>query len=129
MSPSSSPELATPWFMQYHVAGGPNNQGQEGYILSNANWDPISVTNDIEALTIANANLAAAIGQRIQRFSNTFFTVVAPADVVPAAELARGRADAERLQPRRPDGGDPDAGEPRAGAGQRHRAQRRGPGG
>jgi histidine ammonia-lyase len=89
VSPSSAPELATPWFMQYHVAGGPNNQGQEGYILSNANWDPISVTNDIENLTIANANLAAAIAQRIQRFSNTFFTVVAPADVVPAAELAQ----------------------------------------
>ena len=29
VSPSSAPELATPWFMQYHVAGGPNNQGQE----------------------------------------------------------------------------------------------------
>ena len=28
VSPSSSPELATPWFMQYHVAGGPNNQGR-----------------------------------------------------------------------------------------------------
>jgi histidine ammonia-lyase len=83
-SPKTSPELDTPWFEQYFVEGGPNNaackgQGcQQGYILSNANWDPISMDNDIEALTNAVANMVTANNQVIQRFTNVFFTVIGP---------------------------------------------------
>ena len=62
MSPKTSPELDTPWFKQYLVTGGANNDEcvgkgcEQGYILSNANWDPVSMDNDIEALSIAVAN-------------------------------------------------------------------------
>ena len=83
-SPSDSPELNTPWFLQYFVQGGPNNSAcvgagcEHGYILSNSNWDPISWVNDLEAFTIAIASMDAATGQVIQRFTNTFFTVIGP---------------------------------------------------
>jgi histidine ammonia-lyase len=83
-SPSDSPELNTPWFLQYYVKGGPNNAKcvgagcKHGYILSNSNWEPITWDNDLEAFTNAVANMDAATGQVIQRFTNTFFTVIAP---------------------------------------------------
>jgi histidine ammonia-lyase len=92
--PTDSPELSTPWFMQYHVRGGADNAKcvgagcKEGYILSNANWEPINVDNQIEALTNAIANMDTAIDQRIQRFSNTFFTVISPSDVLTPTQLA-----------------------------------------
>lgn len=83
-SPGDSPELNTPWFLQYFVQGGPNNSAcvgagcEHGFILSNSNWDPISWVNDIEAFSIALAGMNAAVGQVIQRFTNTFFTVIGP---------------------------------------------------
>jgi histidine ammonia-lyase len=83
-SPSDSPELNTPWFLQYFVKGGPNNDAcagagcEHGYILSNSNWDPITWDNDLEAFTNAVANMDAAAGQVTQRFTNTFFTVIGP---------------------------------------------------
>jgi histidine ammonia-lyase len=93
-SPEDSPELDTPWFRQYYVQGGPNNadcQGEgceHGYILSNANWEAVNIDNQIEAFTIALAQMATAIDQRVQRFSNTFFTVISPSDVLSPTELA-----------------------------------------
>jgi histidine ammonia-lyase len=97
-SPSDSPELNTPWFLQYYVKGGPDNSAcvgagcRHGYILSNSNWEPISWDNDLEAFTNALANMAAASGQVIQRFTNTFFTVIgagaAPTGVLSATEAA-----------------------------------------
>jgi histidine ammonia-lyase len=93
-SPEDSPELRTPWFMQYYVRGGPNNADckgegcEHGYILSNSNWEAVNVDNQIEALTIAVAQLATAIDQRTQRFSSTFFTVISPSDVLSREELA-----------------------------------------
>jgi histidine ammonia-lyase len=95
-SPEDSPELDTPWFEQYFVEGGPNNADcvgegcEHGYILSNANWEAVNVDNQIEALTIAVAQLGTAIDQRVQRFSNTFFTVISPGDVLSPTELANG---------------------------------------
>jgi histidine ammonia-lyase len=83
-SPGDAPELDTPWLRQYFVTGGPNNAAcvgagcEHGFILSNANWDPIIWDNHTEALTNAIANMAAANGQVIQRFTNTFFTVIGP---------------------------------------------------
>jgi histidine ammonia-lyase len=107
-SPESSPELGTPWFLQYYVKGGPNNSRcvgpgvggtgcEHGYILSNANWDPYPIDNEIEALTNAFANVAVNNDMVPLRFTNTFFTVIAPNDPsLPADQLsnsAPGAAD------------------------------------
>jgi histidine ammonia-lyase len=108
-SPSSSPELSTPWFMQYYVQGGkdtdpcvgggvgPATGCDHGYILSNANWDPYPIDNEIEALTNAFANIAVNDDLVPLRFENTFFTVIAANDAsLPPAQLtnsAPGGAD------------------------------------
>jgi histidine ammonia-lyase len=76
LTPDDSPELSTSQFMQYYIKGGELSNGKSGYILSNANWDPYPMANDIEFFTIALANLYVAVTQRIERFSNPFFTVV-----------------------------------------------------
>jgi histidine ammonia-lyase len=86
--PGDSWELATPQLRKYYVKGGPESHGQHGFILSNANWDPYPMANEIEALTNALANMDVAVVQRIYRFSSTFFTVISPKDVIGAAELA-----------------------------------------
>lgn len=82
LTPESSWELATPQFMKYYIKGGPLSNGKSGYILSNANWDPYPMANQVEAFTIALTNLGVAVAQRIERFRNPFFTVVKPADVL-----------------------------------------------
>ena len=107
-SPSSAPELSTPWFMQYYVRGGPDDSAcvgagvggtgcQHGYILSNANWDPYPIDNEIEALTNALANVAVNDDMVPLRFENTFFTVIAANDpTLPASQIsnsAPGAAD------------------------------------
>ncbi len=108
-SPSSAPELSTPWFMQYYVKGGPDDNAcvgggvgpatgcQHGYILSNANWDPYPIDNEIEALTNAIANIAVNDDMVPLRFENTFFTVIAANDPsLPASAIANsapGAAD------------------------------------
>jgi histidine ammonia-lyase len=84
-SPQDSWELSTPQLLKYYVKGGAYSHGQHGYILSNANWDPYPLANDLEAFTIAMANLDVAVVQRINRFTSTFFTVVRPADVLQPA--------------------------------------------
>lgn len=92
-SPSSSPELRTPWLRQYYVKGGPDDRAcvgggvgpatgcRHGYIMSNANWDPYPMDNDIEALTNAFANVAVNDVQIPDRFQNQYpsgggFTVI-----------------------------------------------------
>ena len=82
LSPQDSPELATSHFMRYYVKGGKYSHGQHGYIVSNANWDPYPLANEIEAFTTALANLDVAVMLRIERFTSTFFTVIKPADVL-----------------------------------------------
>ena len=77
-SPGDSWELNTPQMMQYFVKGGPLSHGEHGFILSNANWDPYPLANDVEAFTIALANMDVAISQRMLRFTSTFFTVLPP---------------------------------------------------
>jgi histidine ammonia-lyase len=76
-------ELGTPQLAQFYVKGGPRNHGQHGFIFSNANWDPYPMANEIEAFTIALANMDTAVAQRMLRFTNTFFTVIAPSDESP----------------------------------------------
>jgi histidine ammonia-lyase len=76
-SPADSWELATPQLSQFYVKGGPRNHYQHGFIFSNANWDPYPMANEIEAFTIALANMDVVVMQRILRFTNKFFTVIA----------------------------------------------------
>jgi histidine ammonia-lyase len=76
-SPTDSWELSTPQLAQFYVKGGARNHGQHGFIFSNANWDPYPMANEIEAFTIALANMDTAVAQRIIRFTSPFFTVAA----------------------------------------------------
>jgi histidine ammonia-lyase len=82
-SPGDSWELGTPQLQQFYVKGGPRSNGQHGFIFSNANWDPYPMANEIEAFTIALANLDIAVAQRMNRFTNSFFTVIPPPPEVP----------------------------------------------
>jgi histidine ammonia-lyase len=82
-SPADSWELRTPQLAQFYVKGSARNHGQHGFVFSNANWDPYPLANELEAFTIALANMDAAVAQRLIRFTNTFFTVIAPADESP----------------------------------------------
>ena len=69
-SPADSWELATPQLSQFYVKGGPRNHHQHGYVFSNANWDPYPLANEIEAFSIALANMDVAVAQRMLRFTN-----------------------------------------------------------
>jgi histidine ammonia-lyase len=82
-SPADSWELGTPQLAQFYVKGSARNHGQHGYIFSNANWDPYPMANEIEAFTIALANMDTAVVQRMLRFTNSFFTVMGPSDEAP----------------------------------------------
>ena len=90
-SPSDSWELGTPQLSQFYVRGGPRSNGKHGFILSNANWDPYPMANELEAFSIALANMDVAVAQRLVRFTNAFFTVIAPRDEAPGEP---GRVDA-----------------------------------
>jgi histidine ammonia-lyase len=74
VSPEDSWELSTPEMMKYYVKGGPYSHGKHGFIFSNANWDPYPISNDLEAFTIAMANMDIVIWQRDERFTSEFFT-------------------------------------------------------
>jgi histidine ammonia-lyase len=74
VSPSDSWDLSTPEMMKYYVKGGKYSNGKHGFIFSNANWDPYPISNDLEAFTIAMANMGIVIWQRDERFSSEFFT-------------------------------------------------------
>jgi histidine ammonia-lyase len=76
-SPGDSWELSTPQLAQFYVKGSARNHGQHGFIFSNANWDPYPMANEIEAFTIALANMDTAVAQRVIRFTSPFFTVAA----------------------------------------------------
>jgi histidine ammonia-lyase len=81
-------ELATPQAQKYFVKGGPLSNGQHGFIFSNANWDWYPVGNEVEAFTNALANLDVAVLLRNDRFTNTFFTVIRPAEVLSPEQIA-----------------------------------------
>ena len=78
--------LSTPWLMRYYIRGGPANGGRTGYVLSNANWDPYPMVNEIESFNVALANMAASVAVRIDRFTDrgpvAFFTAIKPSDVL-----------------------------------------------
>ena len=82
LNPEDSWELSTPQMMKYYVRGGEYSNGKSGYIVSNANWDPYPLANDIEYFTNALQNFGVAVAQRLHRFNNPFFTVVTEAEVL-----------------------------------------------
>ncbi len=82
VSPDFSWELKSPYLMKFFVKGGPLSHGKSGYILSNANWDPYPLANQLEAFTIAVANMGVVVAQRVERFRNRLFTVITAADVL-----------------------------------------------
>jgi histidine ammonia-lyase len=86
LGPTDSWELATPHFMRFYVKGGKYSNGKHGYVVSNANWDPYPLANEVEAFTNAVANMDVAVMLRIDRFSSTFFTVIRAQDVLPPAQ-------------------------------------------
>jgi histidine ammonia-lyase len=74
LSPQDSWDLNTPEMLKYYVKGGKNSNGKHGFIFSDANWDPYPLSNDLEAFTIALANMDIAIMLRAERFGSEFFT-------------------------------------------------------
>jgi len=74
VSPQDSWDLNTPEMLKYYVRGGKNSKGKHGFIFSNANWDPYPLSNDLEAFTIALANMDIAVMLRSERFGSEFFT-------------------------------------------------------
>jgi histidine ammonia-lyase len=93
IKPTDSWELSTPQMMRFYVKGGKLSGGKGGYIFSNANWDPYPLANQVEGFTIALANVGVALAQRIERFSNPFFTSTTPAQAM-GPERARALPDA-----------------------------------
>ena len=99
-APGDSWELNTAQMRKYFVKGGPESHGRHGFIFSNANWDPYPMANEVEALTTALANMDVAVVQRIYRFSSTFFTVIAPKDVLSPEQLkASAQSDIDGYNP------------------------------
>jgi histidine ammonia-lyase len=93
ISPQDSWELATPQLMKFYVKGGPFSHGKHGYILSNSDWDPYPLVDDVEAFPVALVNLMVAVVQRMHRFEDPFFTVTDAAQILkthPGPEGASG---------------------------------------
>ena len=88
LKPSDSWELSTPQMMKFYIKGGKLSGGKSGYIFSNANWDPYPLANQVEGLTIAIANMGVVLVQRIERFTNPFFTNIEPSDVMTPEQVA-----------------------------------------
>jgi len=82
LSPEESWDLDTPEMLRYYVKGGKNSRGMHGFILSNANWDPFPIATDLEAFSIAMADMDIMIMLRIERFGSTFFTRLNARDVL-----------------------------------------------
>lgn len=89
--PSDSWELDTPWLKQYYV----NSGGKRGYIMSNSNFVAMPWANDMEAFTIALAQTIAGSVQRDMRMPDTFFTVIAPSDVLSGDVLSKAAPQAD----------------------------------
>src|SRR5277367_6013454 len=93
ISPEDSWELATPQLMKFFVKGGKFSHGEHGYILSNSDWDPYPLANDVEAFPVALVNLMVAVVQRMHRFEDPFFTITDASQILkthPGPEGASG---------------------------------------
>ncbi len=89
--PDDSWALSTPWVQQYYVRPGPLSNGRGGFVLSNANWDPYPMTNQVEAFNTAFANMAVTVASRIDHFSDRlptpFFTGIKPSEVLTPEQI------------------------------------------
>jgi len=90
VSPSRSWELSTPWAMQYYVRPSADGLGKEGFVFSNANWDPYPIGDSLEGFTISLANMMVSVMLRQERFENTFFTRVKAHEVLGFADDSGG---------------------------------------
>jgi histidine ammonia-lyase len=93
VSPQDSWELATPQLMKFFVKGGKFSHEKHGYILSNSDWDPYPLVDDVEAFPVALVNLMVAVVQRMHRFEDPFFTATDAAQILkthPGPEGASG---------------------------------------
>lgn len=90
VAPTDSWELATPQLMKYYVKGGKYSHGKHGYILSNSDWDPYPLVDDVEAVPVALVNLMVAVVQRLHRFEDPFFTVTDAAAVLKTHNVPEG---------------------------------------
>lgn len=86
VAPGDSWELSSPQMMRFFVHGGPHSHGRHGYIVSNANWDPYPMSNQVEGFLVALANMDVAVSLRIERLKNPFFTGIAASSVLPEAD-------------------------------------------
>lgn len=88
--PEDAWALATPWVSQYYIKPGPLS-AHGGFVLSNANWDPYPMTNQVEAFNLAFANMAVTVANRIDHFSDRlptpFFTGVKPAEALSPEQI------------------------------------------
>lgn len=84
--PSDSRDLSTPWLRRYFVRGA-GDQG--GFILSGSNFDNTTLNNDTEAFVLALSQSFVGAKERVQRFTDPFFTVITMADL---PEARRGTA-------------------------------------
>ena len=82
LKPEDSWELSTPWMMRYYVRGGEYSNGKSGYIISNANWDPYPLANDIEYFLNALQNVGVAVALRLHRFNNPYFTIATEEEIL-----------------------------------------------
>ncbi len=117
-SPTDSWELSTPQLAQFYVKGSARNHGQHGFIFSNANWDPYPMANEIEAFTIALANMDTAVAQRVIRFTSPFFTVVGRLRRVSGRTGTLPPHSGQRNRCRGADAGNPRTDQPRSARGQ-----------
>jgi histidine ammonia-lyase len=79
--------------MKFFVRGGKFSHGKHGYILSNSDWDPYPLVDDVEAFPVALVNLMVAVVQRMHRFEDPFFTVTDASQILkthPGPEGASG---------------------------------------
>jgi len=90
LSPDVSWDMQTPEMMKYYVRGGKYSHDMHGFILANANWDPFPLAVDLEALTLALADMDIMIMLRIERFGSRFFTQLDPRDVIKDLNLDEG---------------------------------------
>jgi histidine ammonia-lyase len=84
--PSDSRELNTPWVRRYFVTGA-GNRG--GFVLSGSNFDSTTLNNDMESFVLSLAQSLVGAKERVQRFTDPFFTVITMSDL---PEELRGTA-------------------------------------
>jgi histidine ammonia-lyase len=58
---------------------GAGNKG--GYILSGSNFDSTTLNNDMESFVLALSQSFVGAKERVQRFTDPFFTVITMSDI------------------------------------------------